>query len=116
MSRTASKFSLDNLKTDLLTPLLLNHDRYVRETFSWRWYYWYLTDEGLEYLREYLHLPAEIVPDTLKKQAAKPARAPGSGAEGREDGRGGGYGGDRGRREGGYRREGGEGGFGRGGR
>merc|ERR1719482_1151724 len=47
---------------------------YVRETFSWQWYYWYLTNEGIEYLREYLHLPPEIVPDTLRKPAAKPAR------------------------------------------
>ena len=35
---------------------------YVRETFNWQYYYWYLTNEGIEYLREYLHLPAEIVP------------------------------------------------------
>merc|ERR1712212_793794 len=28
-----------------------------------------LTNEGIEYLREYLHLPPEIVPVTMKKQA-----------------------------------------------
>merc|ERR1712063_14003 len=39
---------------------------YVTERFSWQWYYWYLTNEGIEYLREYLHLPEEIVPRTLK--------------------------------------------------
>ena len=27
-----------------------------------------LTPEGIDYLREYLHLPAEIVPATFKKQ------------------------------------------------
>ncbi len=27
----------------------------------------FLTDEGIEYLREYLNLPSEIVPATLKK-------------------------------------------------
>ena len=43
---------------------------FVRETFNWQWYYWYLTDEGIEYLREFLHLPLEIVPNTLKKSAA----------------------------------------------
>ncbi|CAM9675114.1 unnamed protein product, partial [Phaeothamnion confervicola] len=48
---------------------------YVRETFSWQYYYYYLTDEGIEYLRKYLHLPEEIVPATLKKAAARPARA-----------------------------------------
>eukprot|EP01090_Pellita_catalonica_P022154 TRINITY_DN849_c0_g1_i2.p1 TRINITY_DN849_c0_g1~~TRINITY_DN849_c0_g1_i2.p1 ORF type:complete len:185 (+),score=35.90 TRINITY_DN849_c0_g1_i2:46-600(+) len=40
---------------------------YVNEQFSWMWYYWYLTNEGIEYLRDYLHLPAQIVPTTLKK-------------------------------------------------
>ena len=28
----------------------------VKEQFSWRYYYWYLTNEGIEYLREYLNL------------------------------------------------------------
>merc|ERR1719447_1029296 len=45
---------------------------YVRENFAWRHYYWYLTNEGIEYLRDYLHLPPEIVPATLRK-AVKPA-------------------------------------------
>merc|ERR1711881_150585 len=42
---------------------------FVKENFAWRHYYWVLTNEGVEYLREYLHLPAEIVPVTMKKQA-----------------------------------------------
>lgn len=59
---------------------------YVREQFAWRHFYWYvwvvkhlkvshffkcwryLTNEGIEYLRSYLHLPPEIVPSTLKRQ------------------------------------------------
>ena len=45
---------------------------YVRETFAWMHYYWYLTNDGIEFLRNYLNLPSEIVPATLKKQA-KPA-------------------------------------------
>merc|ERR1711885_40517 len=44
---------------------------YVRENFAWRHYYWYLTNEGIQYLRDYLHLPPEIVPATLRK-ATKP--------------------------------------------
>ncbi|XP_041963739.1 plectin isoform X6 [Alosa sapidissima] len=40
---------------------------YVRETFAWRHFYWYLTNEGIVYLREYLHLPAEIVPTPLQR-------------------------------------------------
>merc|ERR1719309_1208527 len=41
----------------------------VKQQFAWRHYYWTLTNEGIEYLREYLHLPPEIVPMTMKKQA-----------------------------------------------
>eukprot|EP01007_Sphenomonas_quadrangularis_P001128 NODE_2028_length_695_cov_788.668731_g1715_i0.p1 GENE.NODE_2028_length_695_cov_788.668731_g1715_i0~~NODE_2028_length_695_cov_788.668731_g1715_i0.p1 ORF type:complete len:159 (+),score=40.68 NODE_2028_length_695_cov_788.668731_g1715_i0:123-599(+) len=40
---------------------------YVKRQFAWRHHYWYLTNEGIEHLREYLHLPPEIVPTTLKK-------------------------------------------------
>lgn len=39
---------------------------FCRETFNWQYYYYYLTNEGIEYLRTYLALPAEIVPATLK--------------------------------------------------
>jgi small subunit ribosomal protein S10e len=47
---------------------------YVKETFNWQYYYWYLTNEGIEYLRTYLALPSEVVPNTLKQPAvqAKP--------------------------------------------
>merc|ERR1711899_563395 len=40
---------------------------YVKEQFAWRHFYWYLTNEGIQYLRDYLHLPPEIVPATLRK-------------------------------------------------
>lgn len=33
---------------------------YVKEQFAWRHYYWYLTNEGIQYLRDYLHLPTEV--------------------------------------------------------
>lgn len=33
---------------------------YVNEQFAWRHYYWYLTNEGIRYLRDYLHLPPEV--------------------------------------------------------
>ncbi|CAF1003830.1 unnamed protein product [Didymodactylos carnosus] len=39
----------------------------VKEQFAWRHYYWYLTNDGTNYLREYLNLPPEIVPATLKR-------------------------------------------------
>ncbi|KAH9239631.1 hypothetical protein K456DRAFT_1824342 [Colletotrichum gloeosporioides 23] len=41
---------------------------YVKTQFSWQYYYYTLTPEGLDYLREWLHLPAEIVPATHIKQ------------------------------------------------
>ena len=72
----------------------------VKTQFSWQWYYYVLTPEGVEYLREWcvlspfesltivtcvhrLHLPAEIVPATHKK-AARPPRPAGvrAGGEG----------------------------------
>lgn len=40
---------------------------HVKEQFSWRHYYWYLTNNGINYLRDFLHLPPEIVPATLKR-------------------------------------------------
>eukprot|EP00727_Mastigamoeba_balamuthi_P011145 m51a1_g6653 puative 40S ribosomal protein S10e (164) ;mRNA; f:142064-142741 len=67
----------------------------VTENFNWGWFYWYLNEAGIEYLREYLHLPPDVVPMTLKKTARTGVRP---GYEGRE----GGYRGDR--PEGGYRR------------
>ena len=79
---------------------------FVRETFNWQYFYWYLENEGVEYLREYLHLPAEIVPATLKKATARPVtaggRAPPPGAE-RLEGEGPGFGRGFGRGAGGRR-------------
>ncbi|XP_014218462.1 40S ribosomal protein S10 [Copidosoma floridanum] len=43
---------------------------YVKEQFAWRHYYYYLTNDGIEYLRNFLHLPPEIVPATLKRKVA----------------------------------------------
>ncbi|KAL6765611.1 ribosomal protein S10 component of cytosolic 80S ribosome and 40S small subunit [Haematococcus lacustris] len=90
----------------------------VTERFAWRHYYWFLTDKGIEYLREYLGLPQDVVPATLKKSQKPlermPARAGGDRPGGprrfgdREGG--GGFGG----RDGGYRSGPREGGFGRG--
>ena len=41
----------------------------VKTQFSWRWFYYTVSDKGIEYLREYLHLPPEIVPATFKRTA-----------------------------------------------
>lgn len=71
----------------------------VKEKFNWQWYYWYLTNEGIEYLRDYLNLDANIVPATLKKPAAAPRAYPPRVGGGERP-----AGGPRGDREGGYRR------------
>ncbi|KAI9751928.1 MAG: hypothetical protein M4579_005839 [Chaenotheca gracillima] len=83
----------------------LNSRGYVKTRFSWQYYYYTLTPEGLDYLREWLALPAEIVPATHIKQQR--SHAPPRGMMGGDDRgpRPGGRGrGDRGDREGGYRR------------
>ncbi|KAF8931673.1 Plectin/S10 domain-containing protein [Dissophora ornata] len=55
----------------------LDSKQYVKTQFSWQYYYYTLTDAGIEYLREYLHLPSEIFPATFKKTArpSAPRRA-----------------------------------------
>ncbi|KAL1772122.1 40S ribosomal protein S10 [Sigmodon hispidus] len=45
---------------------------YVKEQFAWKHFYWYLTNEGIQYLRDYLHLPLEIVPATLRRSRPGP--------------------------------------------
>ncbi|CAN6665718.1 small ribosomal subunit protein eS10A [Trichomonascus vanleenenianus] len=62
----------------------LNSRGYVKTQFSWQYYYYTLTDAGVEYLREWLHLPTEIVPATHKKQVRQPL----PGARPSRDGRG----------------------------
>ncbi|EOD26546.1 hypothetical protein EMIHUDRAFT_435099 [Emiliania huxleyi CCMP1516] len=81
----------------------------VTERFAWKHYYWFLKGEG----HRYLHIPEDVVPNTLKK-STKPAapERPGGDRDGER-------GPPRGDRDG-YRRgppggEGGYRGFGRGG-
>merc|ERR1712091_76622 len=71
---------------------------FVNERFSWNWYYYYLTNEGIDYLQKFLNLPADVVPATLKK-TSRPASRPSAVGGDRPAGRGG-YGRD----DGGYRR------------
>lgn len=50
---------------------------YVKTQFSWQYYYYTLTEQGVEYLREYLHLPEHIVPGTYmqdRSQTQRPQR------------------------------------------
>ncbi|CAJ0949071.1 unnamed protein product [Ranitomeya imitator] len=55
---------------------------YVKEQFAWRHFYWYLTNEGIQYLRDFLHLPPEIVPATLRRSRPETGRPRPKGLEG----------------------------------
>merc|ERR1712216_589809 len=61
---------------------------YVTERFSWNWYYYYLTNEGIDYLQKYLNLPADVVPATLKKTSRPPSRPAAVGGDRPSGGRG----------------------------
>jgi small subunit ribosomal protein S10e len=66
----------------------------VTETFNWQWTYWVLTDKGIEYLRAYMSLPADVEPNSLKKPAK--SLAPRRQFDGEEGGARGGFRGGRG--------------------
>lgn len=51
----------------------LNSKGFVKTQFVWQYYYYTLTDEGVNYLRDWLYLPSTVSPST--HQAARPAAA-----------------------------------------
>ena len=53
------------------------------EIFSWQWHYYFLTRKGVEYLREYLGLPANVVPNSWKLDEPEEQKEEG-GEEGEE--------------------------------
>uniref|UniRef100_A0A8C2WAK0 Small ribosomal subunit protein eS10 n=1 Tax=Chinchilla lanigera TaxID=34839 RepID=A0A8C2WAK0_CHILA len=62
----------------------LKSQGYVKEQFAWRHFYWYLTNEGIECLQDYLHLPPEIVPATLRHSRLETGRPWPKGVEGKQ--------------------------------
>ncbi|KAF3812531.1 hypothetical protein GH733_019333 [Mirounga leonina] len=60
---------------------------YLKEQFAWRHCYWYLTNEGFQYLHDYLHLPPEIVPATLRCSRPETGRPQPKGLEGEQSAR-----------------------------
>ena len=54
----------------------------VTERYAWRHYYYFLTDAGIAYLREYLNIPEDVIPNTLVKVNRPMERRP----EGARDG------------------------------
>ena len=100
----------------------------LKEQFAWRHFYWFLNDNGVAFLRKYLHLAETVVPETHQKtqrevedekerEERKAKREAAAGGRGRGRGFGRGRGGAR--AEGGdrdnYNREAGRGRGGRGG-
>ncbi|KAI9215779.1 Plectin/S10 domain-containing protein [Blastocladiella britannica] len=57
---------------------------FVKSQFSWQYFYYTLTDEGIEYLRTFLNVPADVVPATHKKPARASTARPGARPEGAE--------------------------------
>ena len=57
--------NIPNLHCFLIMRSLVSR-KMATEIFSWQWHYYFLTKQGVEYLREYLGLPANIVPNTYK--------------------------------------------------
>src|SRR5258708_25791054 len=37
---------------------------FVTEEFNWQYHYYFLTDDGVTHLRQYLHVPESVVPAT----------------------------------------------------
>ena len=64
------------LKINSVNFQSLRSKGYVKEQFAWQHYYWYLENDGITFLRDYLHLPQEIVPSTLKRPTARTTTAP----------------------------------------
>ena len=57
--------NIPNLHCFLVMRSLVSR-KMATEIFSWQWHYYFLTKQGGDYLREYLGLPANIVPNTYK--------------------------------------------------
>lgn len=100
---------IPNIHCFLVMRSLLSR-KYVTEIFTWQWHYYFLKNEGVKFLREYLGLPASVIPNTHKvekvtkeeeavegEEAAGEERRGGRGTRGR--GRGRGRGGFRGRQD-----------------
>merc|ERR1719321_2342078 len=47
----------------------LTTKNYVTESFAWRHHYWFLTQEGVSYMREYFALTSASVPATFGKMS-----------------------------------------------
>ena len=109
---------ISNLHCFLVMRSLISR-KFATEIFSWQWHYYFLLPEGIKYLREYLGLPATVIPNTYNVNTENNEEEPKEGDEegGERKGRGerrgrgrggrarGGRGGRRGGRRGGDEEE-----------
>ena len=56
---------IPNLHCFLVMRSLISR-KFATEIFRWQWHYYFLTPEGIKYLREYLGLPGSVIPNTYK--------------------------------------------------
>merc|ERR1711865_267861 len=94
--KTADGQEVPNLQVIKLMQSLKSRG-FVTKRFNWNWYYYYLTNEGIDYLQKFLNLPTDVVPATLQKSTRPTSRPSGDGGG---KGKGKGYGGG----DDGYRR------------
>eukprot|EP00922_Rhytidocystis_sp_ex-Travisia-forbesii_P061380 GHVS01090992.1.p1 GENE.GHVS01090992.1~~GHVS01090992.1.p1 ORF type:complete len:165 (+),score=42.93 GHVS01090992.1:108-602(+) len=66
----------------------LESRNYVTEKFNWQHHYYFLSNDGIEYLRDYLHLPPSVFPATLTKKSSGRSGGGGGGGDRRERGEG----------------------------
>merc|ERR1719330_1848796 len=69
---------VSNLHVMMVTKSLCSRG-YLLEKFNWQWHYYFLTNEGIDYLRDQLSLPPQVFPSTLTKQ--RPTRPALAGAD-----------------------------------
>ena len=71
----ATEVGVPNIEVMMLMKSLKSRNL-IRVTFSWQHSYCYLTEDGVKYLRTYLALPEDVLPNTQKKVAARPGARP----------------------------------------
>jgi len=101
--------NIPNIHCFLVMRSLLSR-KYVTEIFTWQWHYYFLKNEGVKFLRDYLGLPASVIPNTHRVEKDVKQEEAVEGEENQENrgerrGRGRGARGGRGRGRGNYRRD-----------
>merc|ERR1712028_278768 len=78
--KTADGQEVPNLQVIKLMQSLKSRG-FVTERFNWNWYYYYLTNEGIDCLQKFLNLPTDVVPATLQKSTRPTSRPSGDGGD-----------------------------------